>query len=96
MRCKQKTEWGRCAQKARAEGCPEGLCTVHQHFAKADKVPDRYWHEKVVRGLITPTVEWMNNAELNAIINGRYRGDGRRIDQYITGDPLMIDTEAFE
>lgn len=92
MRCKQKTEWGRCAQIAQRD---TELCKTHEHFKRTGAKPDRYWHEKVAKGLITPTVEWMNDAELNAIINGRYRGDGRRIDQYITGDPLMIDTDAF-
>lgn len=92
MRCRQWTEWGRCKQSRERD---QRLCLVHQHFERTGGTPDRYWHQKVVTGLITPTVEWMNQAELNAIINGRYRGDGRRIDQYITGDPLMIDTEAF-
>ena len=71
------------------------MCTVHRFFLESGREPDRYWHEKVVNGWITPTVDWMNESEMNAVVNGRYRGDGRRIDQYIAGDPLLIDVEAF-
>jgi hypothetical protein len=93
MRCRKRTEWGRCAQTAQ-EGAV--FCTVHEHFKRRGITPpDRYWHEKVVRGLITPTVDWMKPSELHAIINGRYRGDGRRVDQYVVGDPLLIDEDAF-
>lgn len=51
--------------------------------------------EKVSRGLITPTPDWMSDSELNAIVNGRYRGDGRRIDQYVAGDPMLIDVDGL-
>lgn len=91
-RCQKKTEWGRCHQVA-VEG--RVFCTVHEHFKGKRNPPDRYWHEKVVKGLITPTVDWMKPSELHAILNGRYRGDGRRIDQYVVDDPLLIDEEAF-
>lgn len=92
MRCKKKTEWGRCAQPVLGDGV---LCTVHSYFRSRGEPPDRYWHEKIVKGLITPTVDWMKPSELHAIINGRYRGDGRRVDQYVVGDPLLIDEDAF-
>lgn len=92
MRCKQRTEWGQCRQTA-GEG--DRVCTVHRHFRDTKRKPDRYWHEKVVKGLIVPTVDWMSESELHAVVNGRYRGDGRRIDQYIAGDPLLIDVEGF-
>lgn len=91
MRCRKKTEWGQCAQEA----SDPWFCTVHRHFHETGREPDRYWHEKVAKGLITPTVDWMKDSELNAVINGRYRGDGRRLDQYVTGDPLLIDVEGF-
>lgn len=32
--------------------------------------------------------ELLSDSEAEALINGRYRGDGRRIDQYTTHDPL--------
>ena len=92
MRCKKRTEWGKCQQPAAPD---DFFCTVHRHFQESGKTPDRYWHEKVVTGKITPTVDWMRPSELHAVINGRYRGDGRRIDQYVTADPLLIDVEAF-
>jgi len=91
-RCKKRTEWGQCKQP-RMEG--DHWCRAHVAFRHRTNEPDRYWHEKLVKGLITPTSDWMTESELHAIINGRYRGDGRRIDQYITGDPLMIDTDGF-
>ena len=53
--------------------------------------PDRYYHEKIVKGLTVPTWDWMTESEANAVLNGRYRGDGRRLDQYVTGDPLMVE-----
>lgn len=93
MRCRKRTEWGQCTQT-----CVYGedfFCLAHRQLQRSGRTPDRYWHEKLVKGLITPTIEWMNSSELNAVINGRYRGDGRRIDQYVTGDPLLIDTDAF-
>lgn len=53
--------------------------------------PDPYYEEKVVRGLIAPTWDWMSESEGAALLNGRYRGDGRRLDQWVTADPIGID-----
>ena len=93
MRCKKRTEWGKCAQQAQRD---DFFCPVHRYFQdRRTQPPDRYWHEKVVKGLITPTVSWMKPSELHAIINGRYRGDGRRVDQYVVGDPLLIDEDGL-
>lgn len=58
-----------------------------------NRTPDPYYEEKVVRGLISPTWDYLTPAEAHAVLNGRYRGDGRRIDQYISDDPLGIDEE---
>lgn len=91
-RCRRKTEWGQCMQAAHDD---DTMCTIHRYFWVTGKRPDRYWHEKVAKGLIVPTVDWMTESEMEAVINGRYRGDGRRIDQYVAGDPLMLDMEAF-
>lgn len=57
--------------------------------------PDPYYEQKVVRGLVTPTWDWMSDTEAHALLNGRIRGDGRRIDSWVAGDPLLIDAEAF-
>lgn len=59
------------------------------------KTPDPYYEEKVVRGLLTPTWEYLSPAEAEAVLNGRYRGDGRRIDQYVVDDPLGLDQEGI-
>jgi hypothetical protein len=45
----------------------------------------------VVLGLIEPTWDWMSDAEANALLNGRYRGDGRRLDQWVSGDPIGVE-----
>lgn len=92
-RCKKKTEWGRCSQPAPDYG---ELCLAHEFWVTHGVTPDRFYEEKVVKGLKEPTWSWMTPAEANAVINGRYKGDGRRIDQWtIDEGPMQIDTEAF-
>lgn len=49
-----------------------------------------------MKGLTVPTWDWMSESEASTVLNGRYRGDGRRLDQYVAGDPLGIDVKAFE
>jgi hypothetical protein len=56
--------------------------------------PDAYYERKVALGLTTPTWDWMSESEAEMTLNGRYRGDGRRLDQWVTGDPLLIDTRG--
>jgi hypothetical protein len=58
--------------------------------------PDPYYHRKVVAGLVSPTWDWMSKAEAEMVLNGRYRGDGRRLDQWVAGDPVGLDVRAFE
>ena len=53
--------------------------------------PDPSYEEKICRGLIQPTFEYMTDSEAEATVNGRYRGDGRRMDQFVHDDPMMID-----
>ena len=53
--------------------------------------PDRYYEEKIVRGLVTPTFAYLTPEQAEATVNGRYRGDGRCLDQYVVDDPLLID-----
>jgi hypothetical protein len=45
----------------------------------------------VVRGLIEPTWTYLSPAEMETCVNGRYRGDGRRLDQFVSDDPLLIE-----
>jgi predicted FMN-binding regulatory protein PaiB len=59
------------------------------------RTPDPYYEEKVSRGLTVPTWDYMTAAEAHAVLNGRYRGDGRRIDQYVNDDPLGINEETI-
>lgn len=92
MTCKKRTEWGRCKQPA-ASG---GRCSAHLYWHAAGVTPNRYFEEKIVRGLITPGWDWMTESETHAVINGRYRGDGRRIDQWTVPEgPMEIDMESM-
>jgi len=53
--------------------------------------PDQEYERKIVAGLLSPTWSYMSHEEMEATVNGRYRGDGRRLDQYVTDEPMMID-----
>ena len=53
--------------------------------------PDRFYEEKICRGLLQPTFDYLTDSEAEATVNGRYRGDGRRLDQFVDGDPMDID-----
>lgn len=88
--CSKITPWGRCRQQS---STASDLCIAHLAWSLRDREPDRYYEEKVARGLLVPTWDYLTTAEAHAVLNGRYRGDGRRIDQYITDDPLYIDEE---
>lgn len=56
-----------------------------------DVRPDSFYERKLVLGLIQPTWAYMSDTEANAVLNGRYRGDGRRLDVWISDEPLGID-----
>ncbi len=88
-RCKQMTPWGRCSQPK----TDTGFCTAHEHWNRIGATPDPTYHEKIVKGLTSPTWDYMSPSEGNAVINGRYRGDGRRLDQWVAGDPMLISLE---
>ena len=90
-RCLKKTDFGRCAQPTKG-----GLCSAHDHWGRFGVTPDRYMEEKIVKCLKEPQFDWISDAEAHAIINGRYRGDGRRIDQWTVPEgPMEIDVEAW-
>jgi hypothetical protein len=59
--------------------------------ARATANPDEYYERKVVKGEITPTWDELTQSEAETILNGRYRGDGRRLDQWIAGEPLGVE-----
>jgi hypothetical protein len=89
-RCSTITRWGRCLQPAWLPS-PTGRCRSHETWAAKGVVPDAGYHEKIVRRQLQPTWDYLSPAEIEATINGRYRGDGRRLDQYVTDEPLMIE-----
>lgn len=85
--CRARTRWGRCSQ--RTDG---GQCSAHRFWRQAGVSPDPYLEEKIVKGLKAPQMDWMSDSEAHAVINGRYRGDGRRIDQWTVPEgPMEID-----
>lgn len=83
--CLVSTRWGKCRQLSAAGPCP-----YHAHPHPA---PDLYYERKVVLGLVQPAASFMTPSELHAVVQGRYRGDGRRIDRYVSFDVLAIDLE---
>jgi len=88
--CSKITPWGQCRQPSWASSTT-GLCRSHETWTTLGKTPDKNYHEKIARGLLEPTWAYMSDAEIDATVNGRYRGDGRRLDQYIIDDPLGIE-----
>lgn len=49
------------------------------------------YHQKLADRLLQPVDTYLSPAELHAIIDGRYRGDGRPVDKYVMYDPLLMD-----
>lgn len=85
-RCAEQTKWGRCKQPA-----IEDLCALHAEMREKGTVPDREYHRKVVLGLKQPIQAVLSEAEMNATMTSRYRGDGRRLDAYTGFEPLEFD-----
>lgn len=54
--------------------------------------PDPSYEQKIAMGLIQPTFEYMTDSEAEATVNGRYRGDGRRLDQFVTDEPMDLES----
>lgn len=92
-RCSKITPWGQCQQAG--WNSPEGLCRSHEEWRLKGVIPDPYYERKIVEGRIQPTFDYLTEAELHALLNGRTRGDGRRVDQYVVDDPLMINERAL-
>lgn len=89
--CRKKTNYGPCKQPT--DG---GFCSAHEHWERNGVKPDGYLEEKIVKCLKQPQADWISEAEAHAIINGRYRGDGRRIDQWtIPEGPMEIDVSSW-
>jgi hypothetical protein len=97
-RCTFRYEGHRCVHPARftfparfGQGeTPVRYCRFHAVWALRDGEPDPYYHRKVVTGLITPTLEYIRQAELNALFGGRRHWDGRRTDLWVIEDPVPV------
>lgn len=76
------------SRKCSVKICPQ---TATGAWAKGWKCP---YHEKLKAKLLQPVSTYLSEAELHAIIDGRYRGDGRKVDAYVMYDPLFIDLEG--
>lgn len=84
-RCSVETEWGPCQQPARLEG---NLCAAHAEWINSGITPDRGYERQVVLGLKEPIQSRLSQSEMDAVVGGRYRGDGRHLDIYTSHDPL--------
>lgn len=77
MRCLADTPWGQCQQLS----FREDLCGYHFQVTQDPTFRvDRFYHEKVAKGLVEPTFHWMSSTEVEALFKGRPRHDGRRLD----------------
>lgn len=89
-KCKKRTIWGRCGQPP-SPTSEKGLCLSHDRWASRDVTPDPFYERKIVLNLTQPVDTYCSSAEIEASLNGRYRGDGRRIDVYAPPEgPLGI------
>jgi hypothetical protein len=68
----------------------DGTCDYHR---REHKVHDRPYHEKIARNLLQPASAYLSPSEIAATMNGRYRGDARRLDVYVLPDPLLYELE---
>jgi hypothetical protein len=73
--------FGRCGQPPSAES-EVGLCVSHQRWIDRGVTPDPAYEKKIVEGLVQPVDSYLTDTEIEAMLNGRYRGDGRRLDVY--------------
>jgi hypothetical protein len=85
--CLAPSKWGLCQQPAE-----DGeRCSAHTQWEIRGTTPDSYYERKVVLGLVQPTWDWMTDEEAEILLNGRYRGDGRRLDAWVAGDPIGVE-----
>jgi hypothetical protein len=73
------TEWGRCQQP----NYTRGKCRYHLKAGRSSTFRfDRFYHRKIVLGLLDPTEEYVTQVEESAMFRGRARNDGRRLDAW--------------
>jgi hypothetical protein len=80
VRCYKTNEWGRCEQRSVAGYT---FCGFHERRRQDGLPADRFYDEMVTKGFIEPTDHWMTPSETKAMFDGRRRGDGRRLDQWV-------------
>ena len=88
--CSKMTIWGLCCQPAWTSS-PFGWCRSHQTWFDRGVTPEVFYEEKIAKAWTQPTFDYLSDSEAHALLNGRYRGDGRRVDQYVIDDPLGFD-----
>jgi hypothetical protein len=49
------------------------------------------YHEKICKGLTVPTWDYLTDDEADAMLHGKYKGDGRRIDAYVVPDQKSVE-----
>jgi hypothetical protein len=80
--CEHPTPFGPCQQPS------EGVCAFHARWAAQAGEPDAFYHRKVALGLVTPTLGFLSEEEVNQLMGGKYHGDGRRLDAWFIDDPI--------
>ena len=63
------------------------ICASHTFWFRTGIEPVHEYHLQVLAGG-RAILEFLTEPECEALVNGRYRGDGRRIDIYTSQDPL--------
>jgi len=72
-------------------------CTAHERWLKLGvKHPDPTYERKLVEGLIESSWDTLTDTQANALLNGRYRGDCRTLDDYVTDEPIGIEIGRFD
>jgi hypothetical protein len=82
--CDANTRWGRCLQtKNLTELDGDWLCPYHAEMRQSPTFhEDTYYHQKIAKAETLPTVDYITQAEMDALLRGRPRQDGRRLDQW--------------
>lgn len=76
--CHFESEWGRCKQPTDRDLCYYHARVVDEPGFKID----RYYHRKVVLGLVDLTDNYIDRSQMQALFGGRPRGDGRELDEW--------------
>lgn len=86
--CGADSKWGPCQQPVAGD---EDLCAAHLEWLERPVDPDPEYERAVVLGEKEPVQARFTRSEMDAVVWGRYRGDGRRLDAYVSFDPLEVE-----